>query len=167
MAQTEFEKTENHKEPLSSEVYRDTRYFVSAMVKEFRLYPEIFDALSGGDASVKFRKRVMLRAIDESWVSAIEDTLIALDDFIRKPARFIEQTEEVLPIELTKSVSSLSIKHLSQHTDLISKVDGDDVLPSKLLNVFRDETVLTYENKFIKKGNPARRLDLKKRGKNI
>ncbi len=149
MAQTEFEKTENHKEPLSSEVYRDTRYFVSAMVKEFRLYPEIFDALSGGDASVKFRKRVMLRAIDESWVSAIEDTLIALDDVIRKPARFIEQTEEVLPIELTKSVSSLSIKHLSQHTDLISKVDGDDVLPSKLLNVFRDETVLTYENKFI------------------
>ncbi len=134
---------------LSGEVYRDTMYFVSAMVREFRLYPEIFEALKNGNADIEFRRRVMLRAVDETWVRAIEDSLIALDEIIRKPSRFIEETETVLPIELTKNITDRSVRHLSQHTDYISKVEGDTVIPSKILNVFRDETMLTYENKFI------------------
>ena len=54
-----------------------------------------------------------------------------------------------MPIELSRNISSRSIQHLSQHTDYISKVEDDTITPSKILNVFRDETNKTYENKFI------------------
>lgn len=134
---------------LSDKVHSDTMYFVDGFVREFGLYPEILDDMRRGKGVVELRKRVLLRAIDETWVTAIEDSLTALDELIRKPSHFIKETERILPIELTKAVSNRSIKHLAQHTDYISKVEGDTVIPSKLLNVFRDETNQTYENKFV------------------
>lgn len=130
-------------------VYEDTLYFVDGMVEQYDFYPEIIDALGNGSARVELKKRYMLKAISEEWVEKIEDCIPALDEVIRKPSRFIEETEKVLPIELSRNISSRSIQHLSQHTDYISKVEGDMVTPSKILNVFRDETNKTYENKFI------------------
>ncbi len=131
------------------DVYEDTLYFVDGMVEQYDFYPEIIDALGGGSAKIELKKRYMLKAIDEEWVRKIEDCLPALDEAIRSPSRFIEETEKVLPIELSRNISSRSIQHLSQHTDYISKVEGDTITPSKILNVFRDETNKTYENKFI------------------
>ncbi len=130
-------------------VYDDTLYFVDGMVEQYDFYPEIIEALRSGNAKIELKKRYMLKAIDEEWVTRIEDALPALDEIIRNPSRFIEETEKILPIELSRNISSRSIKHLSQHTDYISKVEGDMVTPSKILNVFRDETIRTYENKFI------------------
>ena len=130
-------------------VYEDTLYFVDGMVEQYDFYPEIIDALGNGSARIELKKRYMLKAINEEWIEKIEDCLPALDEVIRKPSRFIEETEKVLPIELSRNISSRSIQHLSQHTDYISKVEGDVVTPSKILNVFRDETNKTYENKFI------------------
>lgn len=131
------------------DVYEDTLYFVDGMVEQYDFYPEIIDALGNGSAKLELKKRYMLKAINEEWVSKIEDCIPALDEWIRTPSRFIEETEKVLPIELSRNISSRSIQHLSQHTDYISKVEGDTVTPSKILNVFRDETNKTYENKFI------------------
>ena len=131
------------------DVYEDTLYFVDGMVEQYDFYPEIIGALANGTATLELKKRYMLKAIDEEWISKIEDCLPALDEVIRTPSRFIEETEKVLPIELSRNISSRSIKHLSQHTDYISKVEGDTITPSKILNVFRDETNKTYENKFI------------------
>ena len=131
------------------DVYEDTLYFVDGMVEQYDFYPDIIDALANGSAKMELKKRYMLKAIDENWVSKIEDCIPALDEVIRTPSRFIEETEKVLPIELSRNISNRSIKHLSQHTDYISKVEGDEITPSKILNVFRDETNKTYENKFI------------------
>ena len=36
-----------------------------------------------------------------------------------------------------------------KYSELMSKIENGEVTPSKILNVFRDETFLTYENKFI------------------
>ena len=83
------------------------------------------------------------------WVSAIERCLPALDELIRKPARYIAETEEVLPIELTKRVSGRSVAHLARHTDYISRNEYGELTPTKLLNVFREDSLLTYENKFL------------------
>ena len=131
------------------DVYEDTLYFVDGMVEQYDFYPEIIDALGNGSAKIELKKRYMLKAIDEDWVSKIEDCIPALDEVIRTPSRFIEETEKVLPIELSRNISSRSVQHLSQHTDYISKVEDGVVTPSKILNVFRDETNKTYENKFI------------------
>ena len=141
--------TANANEGQFESVYEDTLYFVDGMVEQYDFYPEIIDALGNGSARMELKKRYMLKAINEEWVEKIEDCLPALDEVIRKPSRFIEETEKVLPIELSRNISSRSVQHLCQHTDYISKVEGDTVTPSKILNVFREETNKTYENKFI------------------
>lgn len=130
-------------------VYNDTVFFVDGIVNDYPVFPAILDMMREGNASIELKKKYMLRAIDETWVRIIEDTLPALDAIIRSPSRYIEEIEEVLPIELSRNISPRSLKHLSQHTNLISKIDGDEIVPSKLLNVFREETIQTYENKFV------------------
>ncbi len=131
------------------EVYKDTLYFVEGLTSEYDFYPAILDMLRNGNMSVELKKKYVFKAIDEMWIRTIEDSLIALDTIIRTPSRFIEQQEKVLPIELSRNINSRSIVHLSQHTDYISKVEGDEITPSKILNVFNEETMLTYENKFV------------------
>ena len=110
---------------------------------------EAANILKSGNISIELKKRFILSAIDEIWVKVIEDSLVALDDRIRNYGRFIEEREEVLPIELSRHITPRSLQHLSQNTNLIQKIEGDEITPSKILNVFREETTQTYENKFI------------------
>ena len=139
----------NNGESTFRRVYDDTTFFIDSIVEEYDVFPTILAMMRDGNATLELKKRYLLRAIDEAWVNIIEDTLPSLDLIIRNPSRFIEEREEVLPIELSRNISVRSLKHLSQHTNLISQVDGDKITPSKILNVFREETIQTYENKFI------------------
>ncbi|MBR4910949.1 MAG: DUF2357 domain-containing protein [Clostridia bacterium] len=130
-------------------VYDDTTFFIDSIVEEYDVFPAILGMMRDGNATIELKKRYLLRAIDEAWVNIIEDTLPALDTIIRNPSKDIAEREEILPIELSHNISVRSLKHLSQHTNLINKIDGDTIIPSKILNVFRDETLQTYENRFI------------------
>ena len=143
------EKIVNGGENTFRKVYDDTTFFVDSIVEEYDVFPTILALMRDGNATLELKKRYLLRAIDEAWVNIIEDTLPSLDTIIRNPSKFIEERDEVLPIELSHNISVRSLKHLSQHTNLISQVDGDKIIPSKILNVFREETIQTYENKFI------------------
>ncbi len=133
----------------ATDIYTDTRDSARELLSRYTTYGTIRDALTSGDASVRVTEKKMLRAIDEGWVTRVEDSLFALDELIRRPSRYIAETEEILPMELTKKISGRSVVHLSQHTDYIASVDGDEITPSKLLNVFREDSILTYENKFL------------------
>ena len=70
---------------------------------------------------------------------------------MRNPRKTIVNVEEVVPIALSKKITVDSIKHLAQHTDLIQSVDPKTgkITPSKVLNVHKEESMLTYENKFV------------------
>lgn len=130
-------------------LFEETLAFSDGLVPGHNDYAALLRAMCGGNITVALRKRYLLRAIDERWVRMVEDSLPALDTVTRNPSRFIEEKEQILPIEMTKRVSGRSIRHLAQHTDYISEVRDDEVVPTKLLNVFREETNLTYENKFL------------------
>lgn len=87
---------------------------------------------------------------DYTWVDRIEQTLEYLDAIIRTPKRFLAQEEEIVPVEKAKKISMETIKHLSQHTNLIQEVTEDGrVTPSSVLNVYKEETFDIYENRFI------------------
>ena len=114
-------------------------------------HPQLEDAdmlVGGAEAAASLQRKVVRRAIDEEWVSRIEEALPYLDIVIRNPFRAIEDQEDVVPVELSKRVSEKSVRHLSQHTNLIRKIEGDEIIPSKILNVYHEETLVTYENKF-------------------
>ena len=112
-------------------------------------FVEVLSALSAGEATIKLSEKKMLRALDEGWVERIEQALPAIDELLRRPSHFIAETEEIRPMELTRKITGRSVAHLCQHTDFISSVDGDEVTPSKMLNIIREDSILTYENKFL------------------
>ena len=89
--------------------------------------------------------------VDLEWLDIMDDTVKYLDNILRNPNKFIVNEEEVIKIELAKRVTVESIKHLSRNTNLIqdyNKKTGD-VKPSKILNVHKEESFDTYENRFI------------------
>ena len=130
-------------------MFEDADKTVTDLVGRYKVFGDILGAMSSGNAKTRLSQMYMLRCIDETWIKAVEESLPALDELIRNPSHFIAETEEILPIEMTKKITSRSVAHLSRHTDLISKVEGDTVTPIKMLNVFREDSILTYENKFL------------------
>ena len=81
-------------------------------------------------------------------MNLIEEVIPHLDHVFRTPNRFIQNEEEIVKIEQARKVSVETIKHLSKNTNFIQTVDENgDVIPSKLLNVRKEETCNTYENR--------------------
>lgn len=85
------------------------------------------------------------------WLDLMEETIRYLDNILRNPNRFIVNEEEIVKIELARRITVESIKHLSRNTNFIQDVDikTGDVRPSKILNINKDESYDTYENRFI------------------
>ncbi|MDD2207807.1 MAG: DUF2357 domain-containing protein [Bacilli bacterium] len=111
---------------------------------------ETKDFITKTKSKVIAKKNSEKLTIDFSWVDIIIDAIPYLDNIIRNPRRFIVQEEDIIPIEKTKKVTEESIKHLAQHTSLIQEVDKDGVVkPIKLLNIFKEETIDLYENRFV------------------
>ena len=122
---------------------------LSQLAKESPAYEDAKMLVGSADTVVSLKNNTVHRNIDNEWIEKIEYSIPYFDAYVRTPGIEIQENEEILPVEATKNVSEKSIRYLSQHTNHILKIEGDDVTPSKLLNVFRDETFLTYENKFI------------------
>lgn len=88
---------------------------------------------------------------DIEWIEIMEETIPYIDNIFRSPNRFIVNEEEVVKIEQAKKVTVETIKHLSKNTNFIQTIDKKtgDVTPSKLLNVRKEESYDTYENRLI------------------
>lgn len=88
---------------------------------------------------------------DIEWIDIMSATIPYIDNIFRSPNRFIVNEEEVVKIEQAKKITVESIKHLSKNTNFIQTIDKKtgDVTPSKLLNVRKEETYDTYENRLI------------------
>ena len=107
------------------------------------------NAIKSGERNVYLYEKYIERNVDIAWVEMIEQTIIPLDTIIRNPRRFIKNEEEILPIEMVKNVTTEGIRHLAQHTNMIATVKGDEVTPQRMLNIHKEESFETYENRFI------------------
>ena len=85
------------------------------------------------------------------WLDIMEETVRYIDNILRNPNRFIVNEEDIVKIELARRITVESIKHLSKNTNFIQDIDKKtgDVKPSKILNINKEETYETYENRFI------------------
>lgn len=90
------------------------------------------------------------RVIDMDWVEAIEDAIPYIDKAIREQRRFIIQNEDIVPIEKARKITNESVRHLAQHTNMIARVEGDDVTPERILDIQREESFAIYENRFLR-----------------
>lgn len=107
--------------------------------------------LLSGEKTVSFNRKIIEKNIDSSWLTEIEKALPHLDTVIRNPRNTIKEVEEIVPIAMSRKIMVESIKHLGQHTDLIQDIDKKTgkITPSKILNIHKEETLDTYENRFV------------------
>lgn len=90
------------------------------------------------------------KIMDLEWVKKVEEALPYMDKAIRMNRSFIEQKDEIVPVEKVKRVNTQSVRHLAQHTNLIAKVEKNgDVLPDRILNIYYESSFAIYENRFL------------------
>lgn len=135
-------------------IYSDWYQDFSEMMENFgedEVYGALDSLLHSSKNTFAFNRKIMEKAIDVSWVEAIENGLVHVDNFLRSPRRTIEDVEEIVPIALSRKITVDSVKHLAQHTDLIQSIDKKTgkITPSKILNIHKEESLFTYENKFV------------------
>ena len=107
--------------------------------------------VDGVDSSLRIKIDTKREVKDIEWIEKMEETIPYIDNILRSPNRFIVNEEEIVKIELARKITVDSIKHLSKHTNLIQSVDKKtgDVTPSKILNINKEESYNTYENRLI------------------
>lgn len=107
--------------------------------------------VDGVDSSLRIKLESKKEIKDIEWIEKMEETIPYIDNILRSPNRFIVNEEEIVKIELARKITVDSIKHLSKHTNLIQNVDkkNGDVTPSKILNINKEESYDTYENRLI------------------
>ena len=107
--------------------------------------------LSNTKSKMKYTSSINSDLNSLDWLDLIEEVCPYIDKLVRTPKVSLVSETEVRKIEKAKKTSVESVKNLSKHTDYIDKIDKvtGDVLPSKLLVSFREETFNTYENRYI------------------
>ncbi|MBQ2835273.1 MAG: DUF2357 domain-containing protein [Clostridia bacterium] len=103
------------------------------------------------DSTLRVETDRKTTTLDTEWLDMIEDTIQYIDNIFRSPNRFIVNEEEVVKVEQAKKITVETIKHLSKNTNFIQTIDPvtGDVTPSKLLNIRKEESYDTYENRLI------------------
>lgn len=92
------------------------------------------------------------RVIDnDEWIEMVEFTMPYLEKALTKQIKNIVTEEEIIKIELIKKVTVESVKHLSKNVNLVDRYNqkSGEVIPKKILNAYKEETFLTYENRFL------------------
>ena len=105
--------------------------------------------IDSSESSLKVQTEKKYVTRDVEWMNLMEEVIPHLDHVFRTPNRFIKNEEEIVKIEQARKVSVETIKHLSKNTNFIQTVEEKtgNVIPSKLLNVRKEETYNTYENR--------------------
>ena len=122
----------------------------------FNLYEQkseksIKEFLGNVNSSIRIQSDYEKVIEDTEWIEKMEETIPYIDNIFRNPNRFIINEEEIVKIELARKITVESIKHLSKNTNFIQDIDEKtgDVKPSKILNINKEESYETYENRFI------------------
>ncbi|MDE7333674.1 MAG: DUF2357 domain-containing protein [Lachnospiraceae bacterium] len=123
---------------------------VQERLKEDKFYNYFYNLLETGSNYCKFSNARLVKSIDEEWVTAIEDAMPSLHYVITHPRKFIEEDREVVNVAMARNITTESIRHLLQHSDLIDEYKKDGtVIPNRILNVYKEESLNIYENRFI------------------
>lgn len=118
--------------------------------KDDAFYKYFYNLLDTSTNFCTFKYVRLIKSVEEDWISAIEEALPALHYVVMNPRKFIEEEREVVNIAMARNITTESLRHLTQHSDLIDKYDEDGtVIPNRILNVFKEESLNIYENRFI------------------
>lgn len=113
-------------------------------------YQYLYNLVETGRNYADFSYVRLIKFVDEQWVRAIEETMPSLIKVVQNPRKYIDEEREVVNIAMARNISTESVRHLLAHSNFIDEYREDGtVIPNKILNVYREESLNTYENRFI------------------
>lgn len=113
-------------------------------------YQYLYNLVETGRNYADFSYVRLIKFVDEQWVRAIEEAMPSLIRVVQNPRKYIDEEREVVNIAMARNISTESVKHLLAHSNYIDEYREDGtVIPNKILNVYREESLNTYENRFI------------------
>lgn len=88
---------------------------------------------------------------NNEWLEMLEFTIPYIEKALTKGIKNIVTEEEIIKIELIKKVSIESVKHLTKNVNFVDRYNqkSGEVIPKKILNAYKEETFITYENRFL------------------
>ena len=88
---------------------------------------------------------------NDEWIEMLEFSLPHIEKALTKEIKNIVTEEEIIKIELIKKVTVESVKHLSKNVNYVDRFNQKtgEVIPKKILNAYKEETFITYENRFL------------------
>ncbi|MDY5576973.1 MAG: DUF2357 domain-containing protein, partial [Lachnospiraceae bacterium] len=119
-------------------------------LKKDRYYNYFYNLVDTSRNYADFSYVRLVKFVDEKWVNEIEEALPSLIKVVQNPRKYIEEEREVVNIAMARNISSESVRHLLAHSNYIDEYREDGtVIPNKILNVYKEESLNTYENRFI------------------
>lgn len=102
-------------------------------------------------SEMHFQSELISDMMAVDWLIEIETACPYIDNIIRNPKLALINEDDVVKIEKAKKITVESVRDLSKHTHYIDKIDEvtNEIKPSKILIMRREETYNTYENRFI------------------
>lgn len=146
----EFLRSFDEEKDVVQNVYDKMLHSVGAATRDDAFYKYFYNLLDTSTNFCTFKYVHLVKTIDEEWIRAIEEALPSLHHVVMNPRKFIEEDREIVNIAMARNITTESIRHLIQHSNMIDKYDEDGtVIPNKILNIFKEESLNIYENRFV------------------
>lgn len=129
--------------------YRAYREYLDRMQTDAAHTALMKALLADANASEGFQGRASQCNWDTDWINAMMDALPYVERAVAEQRKFIVSHEEIRRIDQAKKTSVESVRHLAQHSNMISNVSGDEIIPDRVLIVERDDNYFIYENRFL------------------
>ena len=136
---------------LMDPIYQKFTRGVMRAISSTDFYEYFMDAVSRADNEFQFSNRKLEKAVDTTWVDAIEKTLNAFQEVIGNPRNVILEEELIVNAALAKKTNSDVVRHLTSHAAYVEDYDEKtgDVQPMRLMQKIRDDSEVIYENRLV------------------
>ena len=124
--------------------------FLKSTVRNSKPTTDLFNTVRNHKAVVSGFTRNEIKRFDHKFIEEIERVIPSLETIVVSPHKFINEFSEIVQVEKARKITPRAVKFMAQNTQFISEIRDDGVvIPKKVLNVFVDDDIKIYENRFI------------------
>lgn len=111
---------------------------------------DLYNILANTRAEVSGTTRHEVKRFNKDFIEQIERVIPSLETIVVSPHKFINEFAEIVQVEKARKITPRAVKFMAQNVQHISEVlDGGRIVPKKVLNVYVDDDLKIYENRFI------------------
>lgn len=124
--------------------------FLRRTVKNSIPTTNLYNTLANKKSEITGLTRHEVKRFDKNFIEEIEKVIPSLETIVVSPHKFINEFAEIVQVEKARKITPRAVKYMAQNAQHVRDVLPDGrVVPKKVLNVFVDDDVKIYENRFI------------------